>query len=270
MAKNDILFVTSYSKDIYEVSGRRLLESFQVVGQKSPVLVCYEQQRPDGYTRDPYLPYDLAKDSFLQDWLEDNKDVIPDYLGGTMTICKCKDAGKRHSPYHSKGCYWHWMNRNASRWFRKIASMRHAFQIAETMKPEMIVWLDADSYLIQKMPVTFLEEQLDGSDIFYFRGHREAAETGVICFRNNERSRAFLAALCYRYVSKEYQKHHRWDDGYQFTTLTQPHADYATTRDLVHPTKWNLKTNDVVPTTPIKRYLVHAKGRNSQYLDIIK
>lgn len=263
----EILFVTSFSPDLYRASGHTLLESFQTARQRGRILSCYEGTRPTDHRGKAYEYYNLDKDAFLHDWLTANKDVIPKHLGGTTEMCSCRDAHERHSRFHVKGCYWSWSNRNASRWFRKVASLRQAAVRAAELGTPWLVWLDSDTYFVKELPVSYLQEKLRGVALFYFQGHRDATESGILGFHLEQGGRAFIDALCQRYTSRDYLKYTHWDDGYQIGKLID--EGVAPALDLVHPTKWHRKTNDVIPTTDIKEYLCHKKGLHGRYMGIM-
>ncbi len=259
----DVLWVTSFNPELYEASGRRLIETFRRVQKTGKILVCGE----GGVECDADYRYDLDGDEFLRTWLHANRDVIPDYLGGLATECQCPERKERHGR-HKFRCHWQWMNRNASRWFRKVAALRHA--VVEH-KAKITVWLDADTYFVRSCPEKFLADLLRGTAMFYFRGHRDAAESGIIGLDTSrpDMGAALVSKLCDRYTTRAYRQYPRWDDGYQLARVTE-----ATPRpksvDLVHKTKWKGKTNDVIPTTEISRFIRHEKGRHGTKLDIMK
>jgi len=85
-----ILYVTSFAQDMYEDTGQRLVKSFlkrqMEAGQK--LLICYEDFEYDLQAKsdsDRILTYPLHESEYLRNWLTENADVIPDYLGGTAT-----------------------------------------------------------------------------------------------------------------------------------------------------------------------------------------
>jgi hypothetical protein len=278
VTNDKILFVTSFNEELFKASGERLLNSFLEAGQVATgtMLCCVEGLRPGPDPREGvglYLGrpglrfYDLEHDEFLQDWLAANKDVIPDYLGGEAKECRCPGRQERHAKHQKFGCHWQWMNRNASRWFRKVASLRAAVQAGEDFR--YMVWLDADAYLRQRLPVAYVAEKLKRAGMFYFRGHRPAVESGVLGFDLAGTGDLFVAALCHRYESRDYRKYERWDDGFQIAQLVDERPDLKTV-DLVHPTRHKNVTNDVIPTTDIDAYVRHEKGRHGTKLNIMK
>lgn len=260
-----VLYVTSFNPELYAVSAHELLDSFIRVGQVGPLLCCYEGAKP-ARPEPNFQWHNLDTDPFLQDWLVANRDVIPEHLGGTTKMCDCPNATQRHAT-HKKGCYWQWMNRNASRWFRKVASLRHA---ARQGSP-YVIWLDADVVLKQAIPSQYLSDRLQRLGVLCFRGHRPAVEAGLVGFNLKTGGQIFIEKLCQRYTSRDYLKYERWDDGYQMAMLLDEKA--CRFRDLVHPTKHKagrLKTNNVIPTTQFVRYIDHRKGRHGTGLGIMQ
>jgi hypothetical protein len=250
--RDKILFVTSFEKRMYDASGHKLLDSFHRYKQAGPMLCCYEGMSPPAMKNT--LWYNLDQDEFLQTWLANNKDVIPEHLGGTTTQCNCKDAHVKHSKHHTKGCYWAWPNRNASRWFRKVATWRYA----ATRGYQHICWLDVDCHFKRDLPRDKFIEFLAGSGLFYFRGHRPAVESGILGFDLQAGGQQFVDAICNVYTSRRYLKYDRWDDGYVVGKIVE--SEKIAAHDMVHPTRWRHRTNDVIPTTPISQYIVHRKG----------
>ncbi len=270
-------FVTSFGLDMYEASGKGLIESFLKHQPTGQLVVGYEGKFPLSVLQafGPQIRWhDLFSDSFLPRWLHANRDKIPDYLGGTAPECQCPNREARHAK-HKHGCHWQWMNRNASRWFRKVATLRAAaltHAVPLRVDPaEPLVWLDSDTAFVAELPDEFLKQKLTGVGMFYFRGHRPAVESGILGFDLARGGEVAIAELCRRYVSRDYIKCERWDDGYQIakmidTDLNRLHKF----RDLVHPTQWKGKTNNVIPTTEIHAYLRHDKGFHSREADIMK
>jgi hypothetical protein len=279
------LFVTSFDPALYEASGRRLVESFAIQHiQPSPanrddrLLCCVENSDMAinalvGAKR--VLLYAMDNDKDLKQWLADNADIIPDYLGGTAKKCDCPNSEERHAK-HRYGCRWQWMNRNASRWFRKVISLIMAMKVAHDPNDlfDYVVWLDADTYFKKALPHKYLAKKLKRAGLFYFRGHRPAIESGILGFSMANDGDEFVASLRTRYLSGSFRRDERWDDGYQLTKVVESESPrVATSVDLVHPTKYksgSQKTNDVIPTTDIAEYLVHEKGRHGTGLNLMK
>lgn len=256
-----LLFVTSFSPDLYEASGRHLLDSFRSVqSHEQRLLICREgDDYPNFAAEAQFIEYRLNRDLFLNEWLEANCKHIPDYLGGKATACDCPDREKVHAK-HSPRCHWQFMNRNASRFFRKVASWRAAADFAG--RSGVLVWLDADVRLCAGFDVMQALRILDRSGIAYCRGHRPAVESGVVLFDLDRGGMQVIEDLCQRYASKRYLKDERWDDGYQLARVIEA-MDRGVGLDLVHPTKYKGKTNNVIPTTVLAEFVIHDKGKHT-------
>lgn len=264
---DDILTVTSFSADMYAVSGKPFIDSWREVRQPGRLMVCAEGMDNDRPNSPEYLGmewYRLDQDPFLLKWLHDNRDAIPRHLGGTTEQCQCKDAHLMHSKHHKRGCYWQWMNRNASRWFRKVAALVHVIDLPN--RPNFVLWVDADSTFVKPVTGDLLRRQLGTAGVFYFKGHRPAVESGLLCFNINKMGALAIDTIRRRYVSKEYRRDERWDDGFQwgrvFRGLNAERPGYA--KDLVHPTELKGVTNHVIPETLMGQYITHDKGRHSR------
>lgn len=266
------LFVSSFSPDLYEASGRRLVDSFLKVQLRLPqgdrMLLCTEGLG-DGPCGEGSLLYrNLDKDEWLHEWLREWAHLIPDYLGGTATECDCPDRAARHGK-HKARCHWQWMNRNASRWFRKVAALRLALGHLDGHR--FLVWLDSDAYFQMPLPEAFSAGELESADMYYFRGHRPGVESGVLGFKAGGGAKAVVKALCRRYTTGAFTEDERWDDGFQIGRLIDTNADHNLRfRDLVHPYRHKGRTNDVIPTTGIHPYVRHVKGTHGTKLNIMK
>lgn len=275
------LFVTSFSYDLYEASGKRLLESFEQIHlpafPNDWIMVCYDNM-PQGRQ---FLPSNsvaepLDNNRTLSWWLRNNADIVPDYLGGQARRCGCPNTDKRHAK-HKYGCHWQWMNRNASRFFRKVVSLDAANRSPFSNKPgprsgfDFLVWLDADAYFKAPLPPKYLTKKLKKAAMFYFRGHRPAVESGILGFSFKNRGDEIIDAWLDRYTTGLFRRDERWDDGFQLARVVE--STRLATVDLVHPTKWKTgpnRTNNVIPTTDIAQYLIHEKGRHGEGLDVMK
>lgn len=253
----DVLFVTSVSPDLYRASGRRLIRAFLREGVEGTLLCCHEGSLGSVIVpRPPRLATcDLDRDRFLARWLQCHRAIIPRHLGGTAGPCACPQPENPFAPDHRPGCTGQWFNKNASRWFRKIASLRHAL----TLDPGVIVWVDADCRFRRRLTAARLERCFDGHGVFYLQSpDRRIPETGVMGFHLARGGRRFLEALIARYESGRFRRDPRWDDSAQFhftrQTLRRIRAIDLATR----------ASGDahVLRHSPLGRYLEHDKGRH--------
>ena len=136
----DVLYVTSFTPDLYARTGRQLVQSFLRSDSDGKLLVCHEGRFEENLPCAPQkvMSYDLDKSDFLTAWLAANEDIIPVSLGGTAPACQCEEPD---NPWgrHRTHCVSQWFNKNASRWFRKIVALDVAAGLA---KEGAIVWVD--------------------------------------------------------------------------------------------------------------------------------
>jgi hypothetical protein len=253
---NNVLYVTSFAKDMYDASGRRLLDSFIKYNPQATLLVCSENIQLDINIQYPnIIVYPLETSKFLQEWLIENNDVIPDYLGGKAT--KLSDPKLFESEW----------NRKASRWFRKIASLEYALTRYQDQY-KYILWIDADCYFTQGLKSTTIQSIFGNSGAIYHLGKRRiesktGIESGVIGFQSIGGGFILLQRVIDCYTSKQYLKYPRWDDGYVFRQILiednlKPLKHKAT--DLV--TK-NKSTGKVIANGPFASYIKHEKGKHA-------
>ena len=85
-----ILYVTSFNQNLYNISGCNLINSFLDNNLDDEILICYETINNKNYLS--YLEkyknihlYNLSNNDFLNNWLKDNKNIIPKKYNGTYT-----------------------------------------------------------------------------------------------------------------------------------------------------------------------------------------
>ena len=254
-----VLYVTSFSPDLFIATGRSLLQSYCRIGSPDRMLVCHEGV-PDLDKTYGVETYDLTQDAFLQKWLTRNRDIIPQHLGGDLPPCDCP-VKDRHAK-HKAGCVQNWMRRNAARWFRKVASWRYAARLPDV---DVICWMDSDCTWHNALPHSILQSFFGGTSVFYFRAHRPAIESGLLGFDLRREGRKFIDRVCDIYTSGDFRREDRWDDGYIVTKVVDEKK--IRTRDMV-PGKKN--TNHVVLTSSITHYISHEKGSHGRILDIMR
>jgi hypothetical protein len=245
-----ILWVTSFATDMYRCSGARLVRSFLDSGTEGTLLLCVEQDAAADVNETPGLiKYHLEESTLLATWLDANRDVIPNYLGGLAEDCDCPET-----PGHREGCHWEWFNRNASRWFRKIASLDHATVIAGF---DAIVWLDADCEVIRAIPAREVQAWFGDAAVFYHKSSgRKVVESGVLGFRLDDAGRRWFGLAVDRYRTGEFRRYSRWDDGYHFQVTLDQHPEIPAV-DLAARTD---SRGSVLPYSPVGQYLRHHKG----------
>lgn len=256
-----ILFITSFNYDLYQATGRKMVETFFKHNPNSILIVCYEGfDYTVEHTNYPNLiKYNLDDSQFLQNWLQDNLDVIPERFGGKVPDKKLD--------------VW---NFRASKWFRKIASFEVAFRLYG-QEYESLMWIDCDSSILKPFPPDMIKRiYLDGNtedkdmvDLFYHFGDERRKlntgfESGVIGFRQGN-GYAILNKVFECYTTKAYRKIPRWDDGFVFRVIIEAleKRNLIKTVDLIdekHILYPGGKKRDAINKGIFADYIKHKKG----------
>lgn len=263
--RTEILYVTSFSPDLYEATGKALLASHRALKIRSPFLVCHDGAVDFGKRR-PACVHELDRDELLKTWLRDNRDIIPTHLGGEAKECACPERHRRHGR-HEPGCHYQWFNRNASRWFRKaVAWYRASRDDVLGGNVRYLIWLDSDCVIKRELPLHRLEKLLAGNGLLYLQGKRRFPETGVVIFDLVAGGIRIIDGVIDHYVSKAFRSEPQWDDCWSLMTSIKRSG--VPVRDLVDPMKQ--QSGHVLPITPLAKYFEHHKGMHGRILDIMK
>lgn len=262
-----IIYVTSFSPDLYEASGKFLLQSRVDAGVVDPILICHE-----GGIDISVFPganvhtYDLATSDILKNWLAANLDIIPVHLGGQAKECSCPNHEQRHAK-HAPRCHYQWMNRNASRWFRKVVAWHQAVTI---IMPDLgrryMVWLDSDCLFRKVLAADTLQAWMRKKGVLYMLGKRMTPETGVLALDCSRGGIEFVEQVLGSYMSGRFRAEARWDDtAISLSILRNPQISSI---DIVDPSL--PKTNQVLPTTPLGEFFEHRKGLHGRVLGVMR
>lgn len=264
-----VLWVTTFGTDMFEPSGKPLLQSF-VKHQCGHMLVATEGVAEEEIKKisPNFLHHELQSDSFLSDWLKANADVIPQHLGGTHDgVCRCPGGPfDVHDKRHKMPCIGHWFDRNASRWFRKIAAQRAAVAIAELNNYDYLIWVDADCQFKAAPTLDDVKGFFKGKNAaFYLKNRRPIMESGILGFDLRRGGQQLIRDVVECYRSGAFRKMKRWDDSavYQwfFDRTKLPVVDIAK----------NVGDHAaVVPHSPLNAFMVHDKGKHGRGLGIMK
>jgi len=257
-----VLYVTSFAKDMYMASGRKMIQTFKKFNPNDKLVVCYEKMN---FT-DPnpkIIPYNLGESEFLHNWLRDNRDVIPFYLGGAAT--------PQNNPELLKNEF----NRQASRFFRKIVSIDYAIK-TYGKKYQYVVWVDADAYFIKTIPIKLFDIIFGDNHVFFHLGpKRERAglgiESGIFGFRKGNGYRYFKR-VANRFRDGSFRQYPKWDDGFVFRKVWEEEVEANKTRQLSEVIKFRdvvshlvkSSRNEVTPYGPFKDHIVHEKGKHKK------
>lgn len=257
------LYVTTFNKKLYEVSGRNLVKSYLKNLIKEPLLLVYEENAVTEYKdRNNLLYHNLDNNELLKNWLEKFKHVIPKAYGGTAPDCKCSITKKIDKwNGHNLGCSHSEWNRRASKWFRKIVALEYAM----TLKAERIVFLDCDTYFLRYVDHRLWNTLFNVNGLIYHLGQYRkkmgtCIESGIIGFSEKHGGFNFLRKVIQYYLSGEFIKHPRWDDCYAFSYILNQTSEKELRRhDLVVIDK---RTSHVVNLGKLRNYLIHNKGHH--------
>lgn len=289
--------VTGFSGDLYDASGRGFLDSYREHGGAMRLLVGYESLdhlgRPSDLPERLALDYpdlqndprviwvDLSTQGSLTTFLRKHRGIIPTYLGGQALPCTCPGQKERHAK-HRPRCHYSWMNRNTSRWFRKVVAQKAAAERFVMPRTRWLFWLDVDCQLLQEIPAPVAQGLLGGADVMHLKAWRRASETGVIGFDLAQRGTAVIDSVLGLYTSGRFLTQNFWDDCATFDrALTEGRfqAFDLAARSLKEQglDKGQIEARrqgkrpitEVIPYTPLAAYLTHDKGRHGRKMGLM-
>lgn len=269
MNKN-VVWVTTFAGDMYRASGSALIDSF-VRSKTCGRLVC-GVEGVDAFSVVKGKPgtvqaFNLDGNDFLKEFLLANEDIIPTHLGGKHRFPECTCPGGPYSPHdkkHKMPCPGHWFNKNFSRWFRKIATMKQV--VEDDPKVDALVWVDSDCTFTKQVSEKILFNAWFklAYSCFYLKHKRPVMEAGVVGYWLPNSGRKLLDAVIGRYASGNFRKDPRWDDSYQIQMALADTKVPAV--DLAYGVG---EHSAVVPFSPIGPYITHDKGRHGRKLGIM-
>ncbi len=251
-----ILWATTFAADMWETTGRHMVESFLTT--KTPgTLVAYTEGMdvPPGPR---ILNHRLEGNRFLADFLQANRAVIPKAIGGDLDEpeCRCrKGPFDVHSKKHRLPCPGYWFCKNAFRWLRKVISAKMA---ADTYQEDhdIMIWVDSDGLFKQTIsPEEVASWFPKGAGCIYLKSRRTEIETGIVGYHLRQGGLKVLDHLVGRYSSGKFRRDSRWDDCRQLGSAIKESGvkcvDLAT------------KVGDnatVIQYSPLGAFLDHKKG----------
>src|SRR5688572_14849119 len=168
---NRILYVTSFNEEIYQATGKNLVDSFFKHKIETDIFVGYEGFDITKLNKWDLIYYNLDIDTYLQDIQQRFKHYIPEYLGGLSKSCRCKDPWNRRDQRHVKRCHFNWWNRNWIRWFRKLACFHQHLRYTNSNGDyNYFIWIDSDCVFKRTLPVSFIDKLMENHSVAYMRG----------------------------------------------------------------------------------------------------
>lgn len=244
-----ILYVTSFSRNLYHKSGHKLLSSWIKHQMTDDLLICYDQfdfERPNILGK--LHTYVIDDDNFWLKWKNSNLDIIPKELGGK--------ANKRSNPnvYSS-------MNARASQFFKKIVSLHHALEKYGDQY-DVIVWIDCDCILKKYIPKEMIMITFDDHGVFYHLGPKRkkktGVETGFTGYQRQYDGYELLKKVFECYESGKFRGYVRWDDSWVMKEVIHDNP-MIKCLDLIGEGHRN---HVIKYYSPFKDYLEHNKGNH--------
>lgn len=262
----NVLFVTSFNQELFNASGKAMCESYLSSGSIGRLWVASENmQGSDIPSGDNITVHPIEDIPGLKQWETANKDIIPKDLGGTA-VCKCPGRPEPHSKKHKPGCPNAWFNRYASRWFRKVIAILDA---ARHGGAEIIVWMDSDSIFKKTVDDEIILEALKGKAVGYMKSKdRPVIESGLIIMHGGRGGFHLVESVYQRYMTGQFRKDERWDDGYQWQMVLQ--ADPELKSNSIDMASKASGHADVLPHTVLGSYVEHHKGKHSRVMKLRK
>ena len=196
----NIIIITSFSKKMYTISGKKCLKSIQKFYKDANVAVMLEDQLPDDIKKDfpntSFEYHSIYDYDFFNNLKKDNIDIIPKVFGGS-----CNYSVLEKNQYY---------NYNSINWWKKVASI---YVATKKYPSNTIIWLDSDCEFLKNVTSKFLYETcFKNSDMFYLKGIREAVESGLFGFIPNHN---IINRFLNMYTSPyEFRRYKRFDDGF--------------------------------------------------------
>lgn len=263
-----MLWVTTFNKELFDASGKRLLESHINFKCEGDWYIGLENVFSDKLPEPINLQgrgINLICSDYLSRWLDRNLDISP------PKPCHCRDPWARKESDHIKNCPHTWFNRNTYKWMRKIATLYHAHEYAVRKGYRYINWIDSDCEFIFRTFFGTIHAiyGTDGYDMLYLKGSdRKVMEAGFVSYDiSSPATNTFLLGLFNFYMSGEFRSLARWDDSYIIQKLIEK-DDCLKAKDIA--TTISDKWSGVFQNSEIGNYIKHNKGRHGRKLGIMK
>lgn len=201
-----ILYITSFNKKLYDLTGKRLIETFKNTKSEGDLL-CYVEDFDEDIKDENIFVESMDNDSFYEKWFNANLDIIPKKFGGYATE-KNKPLAFRPENFRT------------AQWTKKIAAMKFANE-NYIDKYDYFMWVDCDCFFTNKFTEKDLIEVLGKKSFCYHLGpdrirKNMGVETGLIGFKNNKGSKKILSRWIKKYMGDGFRKHKQWNDAHMF------------------------------------------------------
>jgi hypothetical protein len=202
-----ILYITSFSGHLYNLTGKRLIETFKKTKTEGD-LFCYVEGMDTSLINGKNITVeDMSDNRFYRRWFEANLDIIPEKFGGKATKESSFQAFK--TP-----------NYRTAQWTKKIATMKYAME-NYTDQYDYFMWVDCDCFFTNTFTEQDLVKALQGKSFGYHLGRdrtkkRMGVETGLLGFKNDKYSKKALSKWIKKYNGAGFKQHEWWNDAHMF------------------------------------------------------
>jgi len=259
-------WVTSFSNDLYLATGKDLLSSFVDTGSCGTLHVYAEKVPSIEAVSDKIrIEEDPSENPELAAFIKSNSNLIHQEFGGTWSgLCRCPNPHDPKDKRHKPGCPNSWFCKHAIRWFRKVLSV-NSF-VSNYPNFDRFIWVDSDVVFKKQVLEEEVSNWFSDNNVFFLKGpKRKVWETGVFGVQGTL-GKQFITNTLDNYMLGHFRKQPRWDDGYIFQNTAE--SDKALkTIDLATDASGHA---DVVPHSPLGKFLVHNKGTHGRGLGIMK
>lgn len=263
-----VAWVTSFSDDLYQTTGKSLVATYENTGSCGKLFVAGERlsgfktSKPESVVMLP----DPSASADLQRFISKNQDIIPKEFGGAWTgPCSCPKPDDPKDKQHKPGCPGSWFCKHAIRWFRKFLALRSFMQASYTGYTH-VIWLDSDVIFKKRVSELDAAGWYKKNDVFFLKGpKRKIWETGIVGF-TVERGLTLAQNAYDALQDGTFRKFPRWDDSYTLQTTAESMPSLKTI-DLATDASGHA---DVVPHSPLNPFLAHNKGTHGRGLGIMK
>ena len=190
---------TTFNKDIYDFSGKHLIQSIKDNMPKTRI-VAYKEFDEDINVES----IDIRAIPTLQQVINDNLDIVHESFGG-------------HATEFSKETFW---NTRWPGWFRKIV-MAHDV-VCNKQHKGYLVFVDSDTRFTKSFDDEFLARVTKNKPISFFKGNRPAIDSGLVIVDNDSpKPIKFYKWFLNMFINRSFRDLDRWDDGYVLTKIIE-------------------------------------------------
>lgn len=254
-----ILYVTTFNKKLYELSGKQLIDSFINNNISSNILVCYEGFEFESNSEN-ILKYNIECDPFLKTWMSNNINVIPKIYGGIAQddhhiFLEDQKKGQGWARYRSAG------------YFRKIVALNYAINTYQE-NYDIICVIDSDCIFKTHITEDIFNKVFDDDTqmFFYWSNYRKklnrGPETGFTGYSKKNGGYEFAKLICNCFITQDFLRFEYWDDGFVIGQLINENKNKFKLKDIVADTKKCTTRVMEIKNNIFFDYIYHCKNKH--------